>query len=100
MTNHRILAHTIINIDIDNALDELHDRALDDYATMIEPHLESLRALAIARHDIDCTDLRPIDLSNFDDIDHAAFDTDPDTLDCLTNCIRPISDLLYSYYRD
>lgn len=38
-------AHRAIDIMIDNAPDELHDRARDDAAAIIEPHLDALRAL-------------------------------------------------------
>jgi hypothetical protein len=94
-STHRELAHRAIDYDIDNITDELHDRALDDYIDMIAPHLDALRALAYARHDIAC------DLAC--DIAHTA-DIDPafDMIDapCLSESAAAISALAYSFYRD
>lgn len=99
--NHRDLAHRMIDLDIDNISDELHDRALDDFADAIAPHIESLRALAYARHDIACDDMTELDLTNYDDIDMLAFDTiADDPIPCLTASITAISALAYSFYRD
>lgn len=89
----------MIDYDIDNINDELHDRALDDFADMIDPHIDALRALAHARHDIACSDMTPLDLTNFDDLDHLAFDTDDDALPCIAESLAMISPL-YSFYRD
>jgi hypothetical protein len=100
MTNtHRDLAHRIIDLDINNISDEMHDRALDDFADAIDPHLDALRSLAYARHDIACDDHTELDLSNYDDIDMLAFDTDT-PLPCLTETTAAIYSLCYSFYRD
>ena len=105
MTNtHRTAAHAMINRDIDNARDELHDRALDDYCDMIDPHLDALRALCIARHDIACDDMTPLaddSPDTLDDAIDAMTDTEyADDAPCLLDAMNAISALLYSYYRD
>lgn len=89
----------MIDIDIDNLSDELHDRALDDFDAAIAPHLDSLRALAYARHDIACPNHTLLDLSNFDDLEHAAFDTDESDMPCIAESLAMVSPL-YSFYRD
>lgn len=103
-TTHTAIAHLAINRDIDNALDELHDRALDDYADAIAPHLDALRALAIARHDIACTNTAPLD-STDDSIESALdalayqLDHDPNS-SCIRDSYDAIHAICYSYYRD
>lgn len=93
--NHRDIAHRAIDHDINNILDELHDRALDDFADMLEPHLDALRALAYARHDIACSDMTPTTLTN----EYDMLDTLADA-PCMTASTDAISLLAYSYYRD
>lgn len=96
-STHRELAHRAIDYDIDNAIDELHDRALDDYADMLD--FDSLRTLAYARHDIECDDMTP---TTHDDDDDPAYEliASDEPIPCLKHSIDAIYAICYSYYRD
>lgn len=95
MTNsnsHLAIISRAIDILIDNATDELHDRDRDDYAAIIAPHLDTLRMIANAAHaatcDIDFPDLR-------DDLDTLALDAISSHLPCFATTIDAIHTLCY-----
>ena len=98
--NHSNAAHRALDILIDNAIDENHDRDRDDAIAAFEPHIESIRALAHFAHDDTCPDRTSIECDTPDELDDAAFTM----LELEPDCIRPLIDaintLLYATPRD
>ena len=94
---HRDIAHRHFELLINNATDELHDRARDDIADATAPHLDALIALCCISHDADCDDMTTTDA---DDLDIAAFELDDDTIPCISTLNDAIYTLLYRAYND
>lgn len=97
---HPDIAHRFIDSLIDNAPDELHDRARDDIADALDPHLDNLRALCYSLHDATCTEMHiPYPADDDDYIFDIACDLDNSQT---AKCIAPISDALYNllYHSD
>ncbi len=88
---HSMIANRFLDIIIDNAPDEMHDRDRDDYAATIDPLIDPIRTLAHAAHDAICTDASLFDCDSLDDLDDIAFELLDDDLPA---CIAPIHDAL------